>query len=261
MEREDRQPESTTSRGVLRAVAILDYVLQRNGAAPVADIVHDLDIPKSTAYELVRTLVKTGCLERELNGSGYGLGRRLYEYGMAYRNQIDLLKQGNHVVEQLRDETGETAQLSVLDGGQMLVLAKEESSHPIRIISRIGSRVPVNWAAAGRLLVSDMDDATLRRLLEQVAQPSPTGRAITNVEALIVQIREFRANGYGIELNEVNEHAGCIAAPVIDGTRECIAAISLVVPEVRLGNDNTDRLIAAVKNAAGELSQRLGGLP
>ena len=70
-----------------------------------------------------------------------------------------------------------------------------------------------------------MDDATLRRLLEQAAQPF--------VEALIVQIREFRANGYGIELNEVNVHTGCIAAPVIDATRECIATISLVVPEVR----------------------------
>src|ERR671926_410737 len=69
---------------------------------------------------------------------------------MAYRSQMDLLKEGGKIVEELRDETGETVQLSVLENNVMLVLVKEESSKPIRIISRVGSRVPINWAAAGR---------------------------------------------------------------------------------------------------------------
>ena len=154
---------------------------------------------------------------------------------MAYRSQVDLLHDGSQIVEELRDETGETVQLSVLENDMMLVLLKEEGSRSIRIISRVGSRVPVNWAAAGRLLVSDLDDATLGALLKRSVRQSPTGRAITDVPKLIQQIRKFRKQGYATELNETNEHAGCVAAPVIDGSGRCVAAISVVAPEQRLG--------------------------
>ena len=121
---------------------------------------------------------------------------------MAYRSQMDLLKEGGKIVEELRDETGETVQLSVLEDNVMLVLVKEESSKPIRIISRVGSRVPVNWAAAGRLLISDLPGPELRGLLQRIAKPSPTGRAPTDPDELVRQIRRFRTQGFGFELNE-----------------------------------------------------------
>ena len=114
---------------------------------------------------------------------------------MAYRGQVDLLRDGSQIVEELRDATGETVQLSVLENDMMLVLLKEEGSRSIRIISRVGSRVPVNWAAAGRLLVSDLDDATLGALLKRSVRQSPTGRSITDVPKLIQQIRKFRKQG------------------------------------------------------------------
>lgn len=142
----------------------------------------------------------------------------------------------------------------------MLVLVKEEGSQSIRIISRIGSRVPVNWAAAGRLLVSDLDDQALEQLLRRTVQQSPTKRAIVDVDKLIPQIRRFRQQGYAIEINEANGHAGCVAAPVIDLSGRCVAAISVVVPEQRLGRDNRKRLIASVRDAASRLSRRLGRL-
>lgn len=247
------------SRSVRRAFDILELMLQRGEPVAVADLVQGLKIPKSTAYELVRTLTEVGCVEPSAKDSGLFLGRKLFELGMAYRAQVDLLKDGSEIVEQLRDETGETIQLSVLENGRMLVLAKEEGSRPIRIISRIGSRVPVNWAAAGRLLVSDLDDAALKTLLERTVWQSPSGRAIVEVEKLVAQIRRFRRQGYATEMNEANEHAGCVAAPVIDGSGRCVAAISIVAPEQRLGRSNRDVLIRAVCEAAKRLSRKLGG--
>jgi len=225
----------------------------------VADLVKELAIPKSTAYELVRTLTEAGCVEASGKAAGLYLGRKLFELGMAYRARTDLLKDGGATVEQLRDQTGETIQLSVLENDLMLVLAKEEGSRPIRIISRVGSRVPVNWAAAGRLLVSDLSDEALRDLLARTVRQSPSGRAVLEVEKLVAQIRRFRRQGYAVEVNEANEHAGCVAAPVIDATGRCIAAISIVAPEQRLGRPNRDTLVAAVCEAARKLSRKLGG--
>jgi DNA-binding IclR family transcriptional regulator len=237
---------------------MFEFLLQRGEPATVGAIVGALGIPKSTAYELVRTLNEAGYLEPSARGAGLFLGRKLFELGMAYRSQVDLLRDGSQIVEELRDASGETVQLSVLENDMMLVLLKEEGSRSIRIISRIGSRVPVNWAAAGRLLVSDLDDATLAALLKRSVRQSPTGRATTDVARLVQQIRKFRRQGYATELNETNEHAGCVAAPVIDGSGRCIAAVSIVAPEHRLEKSNREDLIRKVREAATKLSWRLG---
>ena len=250
--------DAAGSRSVRRALDIFELMLFRGEPLSVVDIVTTLRIPKSTAYELVRTLSQAGYVDRAGQSGGLFLGRKLFELGMAYRNQIDLLKEGSQIVEELRDATGETVQLSVLENAMMLVLVKEEGSQSIRIISRIGSRVPVNWAAAGRLLVSDLDDAALKELLRKTIRQSPTNRAVTDVAKLIGQIRRFRRQGYGTEINEANQHAGCVAAPVIDLSGRCVAAISVVVPEQRLGRDNRKRLIHSVCDAANRLSRRLG---
>ena len=250
--------EQGGSRSVRRALEMFEFLLQQGEPATVGAIVGALQIPKSTAYELVRTLTEAGYLEPSGRGTGLFLGRKLFELGMAYRGQVDLLRDGSQIVEELRDATGETVQLSVLENDMMLVLLKEEGSRSIRIISRVGSRVPVNWAAAGRLLVSDLDDATLGALLKRSVRQSPTGRSITDVPKLIQQIRKFRKQGYATELNETNEHAGCVAAPVIDGSGRCVAAISVVAPEHRLGKQNRDELISRVREASAKLSGRLG---
>jgi DNA-binding IclR family transcriptional regulator len=250
--------EQGGSRSVRRALEILEFLLQQGEPATVGAIIAAVQIPKSTAYELVRTLTEAGYLEPSGRGTELFLGRKLFELGMAYRSQIDLLRDGSQIVEELRDATGETVQLSVLENDMMLVLLKEEGSRSIRIISRVGSRVPVNWAAAGRLLVSDLDNTKLSALLKGSVRQSPTGRSITDVPKLIQQIRKFRKQGFATELNETNEHAGCVAAPVIDASGRCVAAISVVAPEHRLGKQNREVLIAKVREAAAKLSGRLG---
>lgn len=250
--------EDGGSRSVRRTLDIFEMMMARGGPASMTDIIGTLGIPKSTAYELVNTLTAAGYLAPSGRG-GLFLGRKLFELGMAYRSQVDLLKDGSTVVEALRDATGETVQLSILDDEMMLVLMKEEGIKPLRIISQIGSRVPVNWAASGRLLVSDLDDAALRALLRRTVRPSPTGRATTDIEALVAEIRRFRRRGYATEVNETNEDAGCVAAPIIDSSGRCIAAMSVVVPVQRLTRDNRERLVDTVRKAADELSHRLGG--
>lgn len=246
------------SRSVKRALSIFELLLQRGEPLPIGEILTTLMIPKSSAYDLVRTLADAGYVEPMGKAGRLFLGRRLFELGMAYRAQIDLLKEGSQVVEDLRNATGETVQLSALENGMMVVLLKEEGSRPIRIISRVGSRVPVNWAAAGRLLVSDLDDGSLRELLCTRLKESPTGKAPTDLDKFVQQVRRMRRQGYATEINETNEHAGCVAAPVIDVSGRCVAAISIVAPEQRLGKANRDKLVAAVQAAAAQLSKRLG---
>ena len=250
--------ESGGSRSVRRAFEILDLISTRGEPLSVAEIVTALRIPKSTAYELMRSLAEAGYVERMGRQGNMFLGRKLFELGMQYRAKVDLLEEGAGITEGLRDATGETVQFSVLDNDMMLVLMKEEGNQSLRIVSHVGSRIPVNWSAAGRLLVSDLDDEALRRLLAATVCQSPAGRAVTDIDALVQQIRKFRRQGYAIEINESNEHAGCVAAPVIDARGRCVAALSIVAPEQRLGRADRDKLVAEVRAAAAKLSRRLG---
>ncbi len=250
--------ESGGSRAVLRALGILELMMTSGKPLTVAEIIAALRIPKSTAYELVNTLAGAGYLESQGDDKRLFLGRKLFELGSAYRSQVDLIKDGGRVIAELRDRTGETVQLSVLDGAMMLVLLKEEGSNPIRIVSQVGSRVPVNWAASGRLLVSDLDDPALTDLLRKTVRQSPTGRAKLDVDALVREIRQARKRGYATEVNETNEHAGCVAAPVYDSSGRCVAAISIVVPTARLTARHRSQLVADVTDAASRLSHRLG---
>jgi DNA-binding IclR family transcriptional regulator len=254
----DRRDESG-SRSVRRAIGIFEFMMARGAPVSIAEIIATLKIPKSTAYDLVNTLSQAGYVAAGGKQGGLFLGHKLFELGMAYRSQVDLLKDGAKIVEELRDATGETVQLSVLDDPWMLVLLKEEGVKPLRIISQIGSRVPVNWAAAGRLLVSDFDDRRLRQFLGDTMRQSPSGRANMDVESVVAEVHRARLRGYATELNEANEHAGCVAAPVIDGSGHCIAAISVVAPEQRLSKHNLETLIVAVRAAAARLSHRMGG--
>lgn len=243
---------------MLRALGILELMMEAGKPVTVAEIIGGLGIPKSTAYELVNTLSAAGYLEPHGDNKHLFLGRKLFELGAAYRSQVDLLKDGSRTIAALRDLTGETVQLSVLDGTMMLVLLKEEGSNPIRIVSTVGSRVPVNWAASGRLLVSDLDDQALVELLEGTVRQSPSGRAQLDVDVLVKEVRQARKRGFATEVNETNQHAGCVAAPVYDGSGRCIAAISIVVPAARLTTQNRSRLVAEVRDAANKLSRRLG---
>ncbi|MEQ9491342.1 MAG: IclR family transcriptional regulator [Alphaproteobacteria bacterium] len=255
-----RSDKIPPSRGAARILTILDFLLEKGGDVKFNELVSGLGIPQSTAYELVRIMTGAGYLEQGREKTALSLGRKVYELGMIYRSKVDLLKDGEEVAHDLSRELGETVQLSVLDHDRMLVLLKEEGTRTLRIISKIGSRVPVNWAAAGRLLISDMTDEDLKQWLPDKIEPSPTGTASLDVSVLIKQIRMFRSRGYGIEIGEANEHAGCVAAPVLDRNGHCIAAISVAAPEFRLSEGERPAIIEAVCRAADRLSRRLGAI-
>lgn len=252
----DALSRTSTSRNVLRAFDIFELIKARGEALGVPEISAHLGIPRSTSYDLIRTLIQADYLEK-LPDARCGLGRKLYELGAAYVGQSPLLHHGGEAVRTLRDETRETVQLSVLDSGLMLVVLKEEGLQPVRIISKVGTRVPCNWAAAGKVLLAYLATDEARQILGATVSASPTGKAVTDIDQLCNMLVRTRRAGYGIEVGEVNSHSGCVAAPVFDEAEHCVAALSIAVPQQRLKGRDRDTLIVAVRSAADTLSMRI----
>src|SRR5690606_35090107 len=141
-------------------------------------------------------------------------GVRLYHYGLAYGRSLSLIEVASREMRELSQLLGETIQICGRDDGHMVVLAMAEPPGHFRVSSKVGTRVPLNWTASGRLLVGHLPWEERIELLRRAAQPSPTGRAETDPEALARAAEEARGARLAVQLSESDFAVACIAAPI-----------------------------------------------
>lgn len=254
-------PELTGQRrsrvsGIDRAVQILDHLQQEGRALTAYEIARAIGAPLSTVYAIVEDLLDKSLLARAGDG-GVWLGPRLYHYGLAYARDLQVINVATHEMHVLSREVGETVQICGRDGGMMVVEAMAEGPGHFVITSRVGTRVPLNWTASGRLLVAGLDEAERTALFRKSAKASPTGRAVTDPALLLDQSREALATGVWIQAGELDYAVACIAAPVLDEAGTCPITVSIVLPEFRVNEEHAN-FVEAVKAAARRIEEKLG---
>jgi DNA-binding IclR family transcriptional regulator len=139
----------------------------------------------------------------------------------------------------------------------MVVMAMADGPGHFRVASTVGSRVPLNWTASGRLLLGHLPDKERLEIFRHAAKGSPTGRADTNPEALSKASATALRERLSIQINESDFSVACIASPICQPSGECVATISIVLPEHRVVQDR-DRYTNAVRRAAERIEATLG---
>jgi DNA-binding IclR family transcriptional regulator len=256
-----RQAIETSARrsrtsGIDRAFQVLDHLTASGNAASAYDIARAISAPTSTVYDVIDTLVAKGALTRSATNGRVFLGPRLHFYGLAYARDLSLNAVLAARIAALSSETGETVQVCVRDGEVMVVQMMSHGTRVFRIGSEVGTRVPLNWTASGRLLVAPLPDAERAALFAR-ALPSPTGRAETDPARLEAASRAAWAARLAVQVSEADEEVACIAAPVRDPDGGCPATVSIVVPGPR-ARERQEALAAAVRRAAGEVEATMG---
>jgi DNA-binding IclR family transcriptional regulator len=247
-------------RSLVRGLEILELIASRSSPIGVKDIMAAMAIPRTSVYEVMRILKQRGYLTRAEKTGTFFLGRQLYELGLAYQAESQLLREAALVIRELRNEIDETVQLSVLNEQDLIVvLLREEGRRGVRINARVGNHFPINWSASGSLLASDLSDDEIRQRIAPTIRPSPTGRAPTDIMAVLREVRRFRRQGYAFKLGHVHDHVAMIAAPVRDPRGRCIAAITTATYGLGLSEARKKFLIEATQRAARNLSDRLHG--
>jgi DNA-binding IclR family transcriptional regulator len=237
-----------------RMVQIFDHLQATGRPATGYEIARAIGAPVSTVYALTEDLVEKGLLDRV--GGALWLGPRLFHYGLGYARSLDLLTVATEEMHALCRAVGETVQVCGRDGDDMVVLAMADGPGAFRISSRVGTRVPLNWTASGRLLVGHLDEGERLRLFRR-ARPSPTGRAETDPQRLSRAARQALDDALSVQCGESDFAVACIAAPIRDRDGACRATISIVVPEAKVGQPDPD-LKQAVTDAARRVEDRLG---
>jgi DNA-binding IclR family transcriptional regulator len=242
--------------GIDRALQVLDHFRETGTPAGPYAIAKAIGAPLSTAYSVIDDLVERGLLSRRSDGTVW-LGARLHHYGLAYARSLDFLDVATHEMHALSRDVEETVQICGRDGDHMVVVAMSEGPGHFRVTSRIGTRVPLNWTASGRLLVGHLPADERLALFRRSAQRSPTGRAETNAAVLSAAAAEAFAERLSIQISESDFSVACVAAPIRDQTDSCIATISIVLPEPKAAQAQ-DRYAGAVRAAAARIEAALG---
>src|SRR5471032_3374521 len=218
-------PRTRTS-AIDRAVQILDALQDTNRPITAYEIARLVGAPLSTVYSIINDLVEKNLLARTPEGAIW-LGSRLYGYGLTYASSLDYLAVAHEEMNRLSAQVGETVQVCGLEEGMMVVLQMAEGPWHFRVTSRVGSRVPLNWTASGRLLVGHLPDDDRTEFFTRFAKPSPTGRAETRAEVLAHNAREAFERRLSIQFGESDASVACLASPITDSNGDCAFTISI----------------------------------
>jgi IclR family KDG regulon transcriptional repressor len=226
----------------------------------VPEIVDRLGLPRTSVHELVGTMVERAYLAPVPGQSHrYRLGMAVHHLGALYAERLDLARDGQAVAADVVAQCRETVHVAVLDGAEVVYVAKVDSTHPIRMVSAVGRRLPAHCTAVGLMLLASLDDAKLDVLLPYEQRlPAMTRRSITSPKALRKRLAEVRERGLAFEYCESNEAVACVAAGVHDRTGATVAAMSISVPTLRWNDQRAEELGRLITKATERLSARLG---
>jgi IclR family transcriptional regulator, KDG regulon repressor len=254
----DEKTSGPLLSSVHNAIRVLDCFSATDRELGVSELARRLGLGKSTVFRLGSTLVAGGLLEHNPESGRYRLGLRLYELGALVSVHIDLHDAaGPHLLE-VRNRTGETVQLSVLDGREVVYVERLESSHTVRIFGRVGHRLPAYCTATGKVLLAHLPDSELEALLDGWELPARTPYTITDPAVLRKALAEVRRRGWGENVQEAELGVASVAAPVRDAHGAVVAALSVVGPVIRLDGGSLRRFATVAVQAADAVSQRLG---
>ncbi len=244
------------TRGLDRAFEILEFLRVKRQPLRPNEIASEIGAPRSSVYELVNLLLSHGMLDYQGGDGRVFLGRRLYFLGTAYAEQFDLMRECDRMLVRLAEETRETAQMCLLEGRKYTVAMMREGIRPFRISANVGELVPIPWTASGRLLVSHLTDQEILDLIPQKDFVRPNGAHFAPAD-FIAQVRQAGRDGYFTFNSEVENFTHCFAVPIHQADGACIATLCLVAPRED-GLRNRESYLHALRNAAGEISEKLG---
>jgi IclR family KDG regulon transcriptional repressor len=252
-------PANNGVKSAARVLDIFELLVQHQDGLSLSEICATLGLPKSSGHALLMTLRERGYLRDGRRERTYRLGPALFEIGSAYIASTSLVGDGQEIVRETARACDETVHLAVLDGADVLYVAKEEGTRTIRMVSSVGRRFPAHGTGVGKVLLSALDEAALReRFPEGHKLAALTAGTITDPQALRAELAAIRARGYALDHEESTPGLCCVAAPVYGDAGTVVAAMSIAVPAVRFTPERRDELLALVRSQATQLSIILG---
>ena len=248
--RTGENPESAT----LRAFAILEHIAAAEEPPTLEALTRAIGLPKPTVFRILRLLVRGGLVQREVHEKRYLVGERVAALALDVHMQSPRRLERRAILARLVETIGETCNFTMLDGKDVLYVDRVETSANVRLHMQTGSRVPPHCTASGKLLLSELPAARLRRLLGPGPFPRYTPRTVVSPSALERELSRIRASGVGIDIGEYLADSVCLAVPVRDASGRMCAAIAVHGPAPRMSLKRGHGFVPAMRDAAAAMT-------
>lgn len=242
-------------RATTRVLDILEHLASEGGAGKtLTELSVALDAPKSSLFPILHTLAQRRYVRLDRETGRYSVGISAYVLGEAYEagRRESILRRVQELMEQVARRCEEPCQLAILDGENVLYIGKADSDQAIRMISRLGSRLPANATALGKALLSGLEDDEVRQRFSQ-GLPRLTDHTITDLEPLLAQLKQVRENGIAWEEEESTPHLCCVAVPLRQ-RGSVFAALSVSMPLFRATPEKREGVSNCLREVASEIN-------
>lgn len=248
---------SGETHSLLRAFAILDCFRPDQPQLGVREISRQLEMPPSTVGRLLATLLHAGILSQDPTTRLYHMGSKVLTWSAVYMEGLDVREKARPMLEELYRLTRETVNLYVLDGTERVCVQNFESPQRVRVIVRVGERMPLHAGSAGKAILAFAPPQLVNEILAHPLERM-TATTITHPKALLRELDSIRAVGYAISHGERFSDALGLAAPIFDAAGNVVAALNVAGPNNRFTDAEAAQYAPKVVQFARQVSLALG---
>ncbi|MFT5721004.1 MAG: DNA-binding IclR family transcriptional regulator [Motiliproteus sp.] len=250
----DSPDSKDKSSAALRALLVLETVASAVDPITATEINQKLKLPKPTMHRLCQMLELEGYLQPSLDGRGYRPGNRLSKMAMGVLSNNDHLRTERHaILQRLSEEVGETCNISIPDGVEMVYFDRVETHWPLRVQLQVNDRVPVYCTASGKLFLSNLPSAKRGRLIDKLHFIRRTPNTINDKEQLKAELKRIHRDDIGIDNEEFIQGMVAVAVPLRNKEGQFYGALAIHAPSARMRLETALEQVPMMQAAASEL--------
>ena len=249
--------DSPTIPTNLRLLILLEEVARVGVPLTPTEANAVLGLPKPTVHRLFHTLENEGFLQRDLDGKSYSPGRRLRKLAVNVLSSLRVRTARLAILKDLAEAVGETCNIATPDRDAMVYLDRVETKWPLRIQLPVGTTVPFNCTASGKMYLSTLKPSHLDRYIASAQLARSTERSLVDPVALRREMREIKRRGYATDNEEFMNGMTAIAVPIPDDQGRLLSTLSVHAPIQRVTLDELTDHLPRLLQAAEALSDLL----
>jgi len=247
------QTPQTSIQVLDRMAMLLDAMARYAEPASLKYLSADTGLHPSTAHRILSALAEHGYVER-VPPASWQLGSKLLQLGHRVRSGSDVRREARPVMDWLRDEIGESVNLTLRSGDDVIYVERATPARAIRVEQVIGSRAPLHVTAVGKLMLAEEGESYIRSYSARSGLTSYTRNTLAEVDALLAEAAADAHQGYALDNEEAELGVGCIGALIRDASGKVVAGLSVSAPIER----RQAAWIPLVMEAARRISRKLG---
>ncbi len=244
-------------QSIQRASDILDLFVQDNTPLGITQCATRMELPKTTIQGIVQTLEALDFLEKDPHSVKYRLGPKVFQLGMQYASNMDIVTMGRVWMERLSFQFREPVNVGMLVDNKVVVLLRVDPDNQFMSYPQAGSIIPLHTTCIGKILFANMDEKKRKEVLSNYHFERFTPNSISSLAAFEEELIRIRQEGVSFEHQETVTGMAGIGAPIYNHTNQVIAAFTITGDADNVENQK-EKIVEAVRYTSQELSRSLG---